>query len=322
MHLDLNYTENNEKDNDIMTQISRLFEIIYYLLRKKNATSQELADHFNVSRRTICRDITTLSLAGIPIYSNKGKGGGIGLLDEFVLNKSVLSEQEQNEILSALHGLSTIKTDGTKQVLQKLGAFFNKDAPNWLEVNFSSWGNDDGASDFAYIKTAIFEKHIIEFDYYNSYGEKRRRRVEPIQLCFKVKSWYFKGYCLEKQGVRLYKLSRIRNLAVTDEVFSERPMLNPDEDINNGVRQRYANTAVTLVMKIAPEMAYRVYDYYCEDDIVKNDDGSFIVTQREPEDNGLYSFILSFGEYAEVLEPEHIKVIIKEKANKVSEKYF
>ena len=301
-------------------QIERLFQIAYYLLDKKNVTAQELADHLGVSKRTILRDIDKLSLSGIPVYTCRGSGGGIRLMDNFVLNKSVITDSEQNEILSALHGLSTVKTEETEQVLQKLSSFFNKALPNWFEVDFSSWGDGSGINDFSAIKTAIFEKRIVEFDYYNSYGEKRHRRAEPIQLWFKSRSWYFKGFCLEKQGVRLYKLSRTRNLTVTDEIFSERA-LEPDKDISSGIREKYANNAVRLVMKIASEMAYRVYDYYGEEDIIKNDDGSLTVTQREPEDNGMYGFILSFGEYAEVLEPEHIRNTINEKALAISKKY-
>ncbi|MCL2774873.1 MAG: YafY family transcriptional regulator [Oscillospiraceae bacterium] len=303
-------------------QIERLFKIVYYLLSNKNVTAQELAEYIGVSKRTIFRDIDTLSLSGIPVYAGKGNGGGIKLIDGFVLNKSVINEHEQDEILSALQGLSAVKTEKTEQVLQKLSSFFNKTSPNWVEVDFSSWGSGSEGHFSSGIKTAIFEKRIVEFDYYNSYGEKRHRRVEPIQLWFKAHSWYFKGFCLEKKGVRLYKLSRMRNLTVTDEIFSERTLLNPDENLNEGVNERYANNAVTLIMKIDPEMAYRVYDYYDEEHIIKNDDGSFTVTQREPEDNGLYSFIFSFGEYAEVLEPEHIRDIIKEKAVKISKKYI
>ncbi|MDR0286975.1 MAG: HTH domain-containing protein, partial [Clostridiales bacterium] len=121
-------------------QVNRLFEIIYILLNKKMITAKELAEHFDVSQRTIYRDIDLLSLAGIPVYTEKGKNGGISLLPEFVLNKSILSEQEQNEILSALQGLSTVKTAETDQVLKKLSTIFNKNTVNWLDVDFSDWG--------------------------------------------------------------------------------------------------------------------------------------------------------------------------------------
>jgi len=107
-------------------QIDRLFEIVYYLLSKKTVTAKELAERFDVSKRTIYRDINILSISGIPIYTSSGNGGGIGLLKEFVLDKSILSEREQKEILSALQGLSMVKTEETGQVLQKLGILFNR----------------------------------------------------------------------------------------------------------------------------------------------------------------------------------------------------
>ena len=165
-------------------QTERLFKIVYYLLDKKNVTAQELAEYLGVSKRTVFRDIDTLSVSGIPVYAGKGNGGGIRLMDNFVLNKSVLSESEQNEILLALHGLSAVKTEETGQVLKKLSSFFNKSYPNWIEVQFVSRTNRF----FSDIKTAIFEKRIVEFDYFNSYGQKRRRRVEPMQLWFNSKA--------------------------------------------------------------------------------------------------------------------------------------
>ena len=299
-------------------QISRLFETIYILLDKKSVTAKELAEHFGVSRRTICRDIDTLSAAGIPIYTERGKGGGISLLPDFVLNKSILSEQEQNEILSALHGLSSIKTDDTHQILQKLSTIFNKNTTNWLEVDYSGWTHE--SNNFNNFKTAILERRVVVFDYYNSHGDKTPRRVEPIQIWFKSKSWYLKGFCLTKQGMRLYKLSRIKNLTVTEEIFAERASLevsgNPILNIYEGGKN------VNLKLRIEPEKAYRVFDDFYESMVEKQPDGSFIVTVTWPEDSWLYGFILSFGKYVEVMEPKHIRNIIKEEAEKISQKYI
>ena len=124
-------------------QISRLFEIVYILMNKKNTTAKELSEHFEVSQRTIYRDIDTLSQAGIPIYTNKGKGGGIGLMEHFVLNKSVLSEQEQNDILSALQGFKVTSYSDTNQVLSKLNSLFGSKNTDWIEVDFSYWNSKE-----------------------------------------------------------------------------------------------------------------------------------------------------------------------------------
>jgi len=124
-------------------QINRLFEIVYILLDKKTITAKELSKHFEVSVRTIYRDVEALSISGIPIYTNKGKGGGISLIEDFVLNKSVLSEKEQNEILMSLQSINAMKFLDVEPVLKRLSTIFNKESDNWIDVDFSQWGSDD-----------------------------------------------------------------------------------------------------------------------------------------------------------------------------------
>ena len=297
-------------------QINRLLELVYILMHRKSVPAKDLAEQLGVSRRTIYRDIDTLSSAGIPIYTEKGKGGGVTLLPDSVLNKSILSEQEQDEILTALHGLSNLRISEADKVLQRLSAIFNKTATNWLQVDFSDWsGIDDYFNDF---KTAILEQRIAEFDYYNSYGEKSFRRVEPMQLWFKSKSWYLKGFCLTKQGMRVYKLSRVKNLVITSDYFAERILPDIQDNSASNSEQAY----VLIKLRILPEMKYRLFDDFKEESITEQPDGSFILTVSLPEDNWVYGFVLSFGEYAEVLEPEHLRNTIKEKVKKISARYL
>jgi len=296
-------------------QINRLLEIVYVLLRQKSVTARELAERFEVSQRTIYRDIDALSLAGIPVYTEKGKGGGISLLPDFVLNKSILSEQEQVEILSALQSLSSITTEETAQVLRKMATIFNKDLSSWLEVDFSDWGAEN-TKFFESFKSAIFERRIAEFDYYNAYGEKTRRRIEPTQLWFKARAWYIKGFCLAKQDTRVFKLLRVKNLAITNEHFTERDMLELPCELEQQDRK-----VVALTLKIEPEMAYKVYDDFTEDMIEKQDDGSYFVAITALQDNWVYSLILSYGEHIEVLSPVHIREAIRDKAQKLSQKH-
>jgi len=299
-------------------QTSRLFEIIYLLLNKERVTAKELAERFDVSTRTIYRDIDTISLAGIPVYSEKGKGGGISLLPDFVLSKSIFSEQEQNEILSMLHGLSQIQSADSEQLLQKLSAIFNKTAVNWLEVDFSDWSyeSEDLWGGF---KTAILSRRIAEFDYYSSYSEKTHRRVEPIQLWFKSKAWYLRAYDLDKKDLRLFKLNRMRGLVVTDEIFSKRDLL-VEETV--GVPPSNQKPDVTLRLRVKSEMAFRVLDEFAAGVEEQSEDGSYIISVCWPEDNWIYGTILSFGEFIEVLEPPHVREIIREKAKKISEQYL
>jgi len=299
---------------------TRQFETIYILLHKKKVSAKELAEHFGVSTRTIYRDIDALSVAGIPIYAEQGKGGGIRLLPDFVLDKSLLSEQEQNEILTALHGLALIKAGDADagDVLGRLSTIFNKSAINWLKVDFSGWGySDNYFNDF---KTAIIEHSVVEFDYYNRYSQKSFRRVEPVQLWFKLHSWYIRGYCLTKQAPRLYKLTRVQNLLVTDETFEERDwslILKEDDESESTVHE------MSIVkLRIAPEMTYRVFDDFDENRIKRQADGSYIVTAHWGIDNWVCGYVLSFGEYVEVLEPAELKATIAEKIKKMSKRFL
>jgi predicted DNA-binding transcriptional regulator YafY len=211
-------------------QINRLFEIVYILMNKKSTTTKELSEHFEVSQRTIYRDIETLCQAGIPIYTTKGKGGGIGLLEHFILNKSLLSDQEQSDILSALQGLKATSYADTDKVLSKLNSMFGNKGQDWIEVDFSYWNsNEEDKQKFGQLKDAILSHRIIQFDYYNSYGQESHRTLEPGKLVFKGQAWYLYGYCRDKKDERFFKISRIKSLQIDNVTFSPSPLLPPKE---------------------------------------------------------------------------------------------
>lgn len=290
--------------------MNRLFEIIYILMRKNTVTAQELAERFEVSRRTIYRDIDTLSLAGIPVYTTKGKGGGISLMEDFVLNKSLLSQEEQGEILSALQGLSAVRGGDVKPVLEKLSSLFQQETIPWIEVDFSDWSFQNGGM-FELLKTAILQRRVVELDYYSSYGEMLHRRAEPLQLWFKHKTWYIKCFCQNRKQVRLFRLSRIKNLKLTQESFPQRNLLDPP--MRDDTKNTHVRPDVTLKLQIAPEMAYRIYDEIGDAQAVQNSDKSYTVTVTWPEDEWVYGFLLSFGAYVKVLEPVHVREKLREK---------
>ena len=299
-------------------QINRLFEIIYILLNKKLITATELAEHFEVSVRTIYRDIDTLSSAGIPMYAVQGKGGGISLLDDYILDKSLLSEKEQNEILYALQSLSVAKAPESDDVLERLNHLFNKNKTSWIEVDFSPLGSDEKKSyQFTIIKDAILSHRIIEFNYFSSSGEKSARRVEPVKLIFKVHAWYLQGFCLTKNAYRTFKITRMSDLLMTQEVFTEKV---PGE-LPNGVQAENTQKWIQVCLKISDTGAYRIYDEFDEKEVTKNGDGSFTVTASLPENEWLIRYLLSFGADAEVLNPPHIRDRLRNELNKISSKY-
>ncbi len=292
---------------------NRLFEILYILLQKKKVTAKELAEKFEVSTRTIYRDIEALSSANIPIYMSKGKDGGIGILEEYVLNKSILSEEEQNQILFALQSLEKMNGNSEKDILEKMSTIFNKKVTDWIKIDFSNW-SPSKENAFQIIKSAILNKQLIEFTYYNSTGEKSLRIVEPLQIWFKDKSWYLISYCRLKKDYRFFKLTRMKEVKLLEEHFQrEMPEQNEEEkEIKN----------IILELEISKEMAFRVYDEFDNDEITKKEDGDFIVKVEFPENEWVYSFILSLGEYVKVISPEYAKNIVKQKLQNTLNNYL
>ncbi len=286
-------------------QVNRLFEIIYVLLDKKQVTARELAERFEISVRTVYRDIDVLSQAGIPIYMSKGKGGGISLLDNYVLNKSILSDSEQKEILAALQSLNAVSYPEADSILSKLGLLFNKEDCSWVDVDFSHWG-EGNREKFNVIKAAILNKRVIRFSYSSSYGQNSKREVEPLQLCFKDKTWYLKAYCLTRRSYRIFRLTRMQAVKPTEDVFEKKQfdssVFKADRDINY--------PSVTFRLQLDKSVAYRVYDEFDESSIVENADGSFDVYASYPESDWLYGYILSYGRAAKVMEPEYLRDII------------
>lgn len=296
-------------------QVNRLFEIIYILLEKENVTAKELAEHFGVSVRTIYRDIDVLSRSNIPIYTNQGKGGGINLLDNFVLDKSLISEDEQNQILFALQSLEKLNVNNEKMLLDKMSILFNKATRNWIEIDFSSWGTDSTQNErYNKIKEAILNKKVVEITYFNSYGEENIRQVEPLQIWFKDKSWYIKAFCRLKQDYRIFKIARIRDIKILDEHF--------ERDLPVEKEEKTKFKVISLRLEISKEMAYRVYDEFEKENINKNENGDFIVEVEYPENEWVYGYILSFGEYVKVLSPEYAKDIIKKRLEKTIKNYL
>lgn len=297
-------------------QINRLFEIVYILLDKKTVTARELSERFEVSIRTIYRDIETLSVAGIPIYMSRGKGGGISVLDDFVLNKAILTEKEKSDILSSLKAVGAINFNETDSALKKLGSLFGENNSDWIEVDFSSWYNSEKESlIFNDMKSAILSKRVVSFTYASGKGKETTREVEPLKLCFKGMSRYLYAYCTLRHDFRFFKLSRIKNCMITDKHF-ERKVEGPIFKTNNMFTEQY----ITLKLKLSPNMAYRVYDEF--DDYIQESDGSFIVQTIYPEGDWIFPYIASYGSNCEVLEPLKIRDYIKDEIKKMMKHYL
>ncbi len=297
-------------------QIHRMLDIMYILLSRERVTASDLARRFEVSTRTIYRDIEALSEANIPVYADRGKGGGIRIMEGFTVPKSLLTEKEQDEVLSALESVRAASTPAVESALSKLSQLFQRDRTSWISVDFSDWSGVDER--FSVLKAAILDKRRVRFEYFTGTGEKTLRTVEPLQMWFRHRSWYLKAHCLDRDALRVFKYARMRNLRMLDETFSRELPEQADADVSNQDSWR----GMRLVMRINAGQAYRVYDEFDERQVAVQPDGSFLVSAVYAADAWTLSMILSYGEQAEVMEPEWLRGLIAWRLQNACERYL
>jgi len=286
-------------------------------MNKKRVTANELAAHFEVSKRTILRDINALAIAGIPIYTIQGKGGGIFIQDNFVLSKTLVSEDEQKQILFSLQSMSATELIDTRQVLGRLRNFFAGSNREWIEVDFSRWGHSEKDNvKFEMLKHAIINEFAVSFDYLSPYGESRGRKAYPLKLSFKSKAWYLQSFCLTENDYRVFKFTRINNMAVLDKSFNSGDYkIPPIKAVEEPTLPDFINVRIF----VSQNAKYRIYDEFAESDIAVNEDGSLtLCTTLGP---WIYDYILSYGAAIEVLEPQYIRDELLIRIEKIKNKY-
>ncbi len=300
-------------------QSKRMFEILYLLMEHGNMTAAQLADRFEVSVRTIYRDIDAISAAGIPIYAAKGRGGGIRLLPEFVLNKSLLTEREQNEILFALQSFRVTNAEEDGTILSRMRALFQKENVDWIDIDFSPWGSGKAEREkFRQLKKGILQHRVVEFDYFSAMGQQNHRRVEPVKLRFKNGGWYLQGFCLSRLDYRTFKICRIDKLTVTEDPFLAREKKPPELE----PEQMSWKNLIELKLRFSPKVAFRVWDEFDHRQVVQNTDGSFLVTAHYPKDQWVLGYLLSFGEDVTVLSPQKVRHDLQVKAERIIKIYM
>jgi predicted DNA-binding transcriptional regulator YafY len=240
-------------------------------------------------------------------------------LDNYAINKALLTEHERDSLLLALKTLQATKYPEIDTILEKIGAVFKKAASSdWVHIEFSPWGSGPNEENkFLDVKRAILECKVVTFDYINADGILSHRSIEPMLLVFKSQAWYIWGYCKTRRDFRTFRISRIRNMTVTGEAFTRRPL----ESVKGEEPEAVSLKNVTLKLRFQPENLYRVYDDYDEERITRNPDGTYDVTVTFPEDEWVYGYIMSFGNYVEVLEPKHIRDIVRERMKKALKFY-
>jgi len=279
----------------------RQFQIVYLLLERGRMTANDLAQTLEVSVRTVYRDLDALSAAGVPVCATQGKGGGVSLMDGFVLDRAALSPQEQEQILTALRALPDADASA---VLTKLSALFRQHGGDWLQVRLSRWGGSGWDNElFQRLRRAIESKQAVEFRYASSRGETRLRQVLPARLVFKGMGWYLQGFDLTREDYRTYRLTRIVELRETGRTY-HRLLAPPDIDFTDDIPPQFQ---VECVLRFTPFLAFRVYDEFDRSCVSSLPDGRLEVRAVFPEDQWLYGYLLSFGAGVEIVSPPALR---------------
>lgn len=295
----------------------RLIGILTVLLSKKKCTAAELSAHFEVSRRTIHRDIDALCLAGIPVVCMAGGGGGISIMEGFKLDKSVLTNDELESILAGLRGLGSISgTSAIENLLMKLSPDKSSviSLRDSMVIDLSSYYKTSLSEKIDHLKSAIRDCRLVSFDYYTG-GGSIRRTIEPYCIAFKWGAWYVFGYCLLRNDFRLFKLNRAWKMVVEGQAFhireipQEKLTANPFPD----------NLTATLL--IDRSMEYRLVDEYGVGSYEALIEGKLKFILHYSSREYAVGWILGFGDKAKVLAPDDLAAEIAQKAKNMLAQY-
>jgi predicted DNA-binding transcriptional regulator YafY len=307
-------------------KVDRLVSIIMILLDKERIGAQELADMFEVSPRTIYRDIDTINMASIPVSSTSGVGGGFEIMQKYKIDRKVFSTADLSAILMGLSGLSNmIRGDELLNALAKIKSFIPADRAkdielkaNQIYIDLSPWmGNRNIQPYLEIVKTALQESKLLSFEYTDRFGNKTTRTAEPYQLVLKSSNWYMQGYCYKRRDYRLFKLSRISNLQMQEETFTPRDYQKPILDF----AEILETMQTKIKIRIHKSVMDRVLDYCTYENFSLDGDEHYIVSFPFIENDYYYNILFSLGDKCECLEPLHIRAEMKRRIHDIAALY-
>lgn len=299
-------------------KIDRLIGIIIILLQQDKITAPELAKRFEVSRRTINRDVEDICKAGIPLITIQGHGGGISIADGYKIDKSLFTNEELQTIFTGLKSVDSIsEVSHLTKLIEKLSSKTNKITDeNVIIIDLASHYQNPLTQKIDIIKKAILNHHIISFKYYYEKGEKQRI-IEPYKLIFKWSSWYVLGYCLDKKAFRLFKLNRLWDIQNSNKSFSLRDI--PAEELN--LNNYFTEAKINLKAIFAETEKYRLIEEYGANCYSTIENGKLLFEWSFVSYEHMLNWVLSFGDKVYILEPEKLRYEYKKQAENIIKMY-
>lgn len=307
-------------------KIDRLVSIIMVLLDKKRIGAQELADMFEVSPRTIYRDIDVINMAGIPIRGVSGVGGGFEIMQKYKIDKKVFSTADLSVLLMGLSSLSNmVRGDELVHALAKVKSFIPADRAKDIElkvsqinIDLSPWTVNRNIQPYLkIIKVALQESKLLSFEYVAHHGNKTARTAEPYQLVLKSSHWYLQGYCHKRKDFRLFRLSRMSNLQIQEETFTPRDYQKPQLDFADILETMQTK----IKIRIHKSVMDRVLDFCTYENFLPDGDAHYIVSFPFIENEYYYDILFSFGDKCECLEPLHVRAEMKRRIHDIAALY-
>ncbi|HLV09051.1 MAG TPA: YafY family protein [Halanaerobiales bacterium] len=307
-------------------RLYRLLAIIMLLINRKRVTAGELAEYFEVSTRTIYRDLETINEAGIPLVAYQGPDGGYSIMENYKLDRNLFTPREILSILTALEGLNSSMEDrAIKDITEKVKALFPEiegdDKYRYpVVMDLTPWGsNQETKNKLEMIRQTITEKRMVNIKYISSKKELIKREIEPISLLIKGATWYLYAFCRLRQDYRIFRLSRIKSIDLLNKKYTALHKSYREFEGENSWAKNTKEVELELLFK--PEAIIHIQDYFAEEQIEEKEDGSYLARVSFPEDEWVYGFILSFGDLVEVINPPYIRDIIQEKARGILNQY-
>ncbi|MDU4695884.1 MAG: YafY family protein [Paenibacillus sp.] len=301
-------------------KLERLISIIYKLLNHDVLSAAMLAEEFQVSPRTIYRDIDVLCAAGFPVVAYQGTKGGYGLMDGYKMDKSLLGSYDVASLITVLNSLSTVFEDERAQgTIERLQTIEPEIRTPSLAVDLETRRTEIGV--LPLLRTSITQRRVVRFEYINAQNERRARELEPLRLHFKFGNWYVYGYCRSRQDYREFRLSRMLNVLLTQDPFEPHPEAAEKLESN---KPSWDEQVDDVVLRVSPEALAEVMDQFHQAEKQFHEDGSMTVripVYQPLSARWLWSILLSFGGGAEVLEPVELRGILKEQLQKALKLY-
>lgn len=302
-------------------KIDRLLRITIYLLNHGKTSSAKLADNFEVSPRTIMRDMDTLCLAGIPVCSTTGVDGGYEIMEHFKMQSQVAGQLDYNYVICALQGLASAYEDkDIKATLEKIKSL--TDGKNHTMIFDLSVAHENrNTNEMLYVlNQCIKEKQVIQFSYTNTFDETKEVVVEPISTLYKWYNWYLIGYCRKHQDYRLYKVIRMEQLSALGQEKCGAHDLNKVQEIMQKAEEN--RKTIRIVMKCNKKLNAKCREYFKATILEVEENGDFVCEAFVPEKEPLwYGILLSFKDKVQVMEPPELIIRIKEDCNNILKVY-